>query len=311
MLLTKPKIYTRYFNSLVDLGNEFEKTSTKKSKLREEYDFISNVPIVLKPFYPKVHSFKEDADRASYIIQKIDAIDSSYLMILPDHESSNKIENLLNLIEGYLKLTPHKMISPAQYEACITRDIIKKNQERVGELRKLREWIDLNEISRHYGYKDLGDYLEQLNTAILKRFAQENFSTVYFSHGDLCFSNILIFEEKLYLIDPKGADCFDSNFRPIHYELSKLSQSLLGNYDLVNHELFDIQENKLIFHHENELSDKVTNRFESLVNSFQTDIGLIRLIEASLFLSLIPFHKDSVKKMKGFLINSINIFQGI
>ena len=50
-----------------------------------------------------------------------------------------------------------------------------------------------------------------------------------FSHGDLCFSNMILSEaeDSIVFIDPRGGD----SFRTPYYDLAKISHSLLGGYD--------------------------------------------------------------------------------
>jgi hypothetical protein len=300
---------TRYFNSLIDHGDYYEKRSTKKEKLKLEYDFFLNLPENLRGYYPPVHSFLDTPAFASYMIKKIDTFDCSYLLIDRDHYSEDLMQNLIQAIKEYLDLIPTKNLDPNSFSEILSREVISKNQDRVNELETLSEAKELNEICQRFGFKNLNQYLSALNTCIMKRMSLEKCHRLYFSHGDLCFSNLLFDHKKLYLIDPKGASTPDLNFRFIHYELAKLSQSLFGKYDLINHELFEIQDNKLNYSIDFSPSPVVREKFIQLITSFGTDLKMVRLIESSLFLSLIPFHKESLKKMKGFLINSITIFQ--
>ena len=169
---------------------------------------------------------------------------------------------------------------------------------------------ELNQICKHYGFSNLREYVMKLNHSIEATQKREMIGPLYFSHGDLCFSNILLHEEHIFLIDPKGADAIERNFRPFHYELAKISQCLYGHYDLINHERFTISDNHQLLIENVHPLPLSKAYFEFLIMKMGSNLALIRLIEASLFISLLPFHQESEKKLKGFLINSLNISSG-
>lgn len=305
----KPKLYTRYFNSIIEHGDYLEKRSYKKEKLKQEFDFYNNLPPELKIYYPHVHTYEEISGFASYMIKKIDVLDASYMMFEKHLYSEVDIQRLIMALGKYLSKVPTRKVNKAEYEENLKRDIISKNIERVTELKQLRETNDFNSICFKAGFKDLDQYLTELNKKISEELLKEACDTIYFSHGDLCFSNLLLEGDDLYLIDPKGANDQNHNFRIIHYELAKICQSLIGNYDRINHELFEedgLQLNYIVKIPEPALA---ISEFEKLLSTHGTTLKAVRLVEASLFLSLIPFHKESSKKMKAFLINSVNIFK--
>lgn len=305
----KPKLYTRYFNSLIEHGDYLEKRSYKKEKLKQEFDFYNQLPPEIKSYFPDVHTFEEISGFASYMIKKIDVLDASYMMFEKHLYSEYAIRDLITSLAIYLDKVPKRTVSRDDFIANLNREIIKKNRERVEELNRLRESADFNQICFQAGFQDLNHYLQEINSRLVAVLSSEMCDTLYFSHGDLCFSNLLIEGTDLYLIDPKGAADPAENFRLIHYELAKISQSLLGNYDRINHELFNA--NGLDIEWSVDIPEPALGRmeFEKLVKNHKTSLKAVRLVEASLFLSLIPFHKESSKKMKAFLINSLNIFK--
>lgn len=307
----KPKLYTRYFNSIIEHGDYLEKRSYKKEKLKQEFDFYSNLPIELKHYYPHVHTFEEISGFASYMIKKIEVLDASYMMFEKHLFSETDIKRLITSLGEYLEKVPTKAVTKTEYEENVKRDITAKNIERVNELKLLREAKDFNSICFKAGFKDLDQYVTELNSKISEEILKEKCETLYFSHGDLCFSNLLLEGDNLYLIDPKGATEQKHNYRIIHYELAKICQSLIGNYDRINHELFEENELELNFTVEIPEPKMAIAEFEKLLLNHGTNLKSVRLVEASLFLSLIPFHKESSKKMKAFLVNSVNIFKAI
>jgi hypothetical protein len=205
---------------------------------------------------------------------------------------------------------PQLKVSQDQYHQALKREISQKNLDRLNLICALPMAQALNQICQHYGYNDLSEYVIILNHSIETIQSKETIKPLYFSHGDMCFSNILLHEEQPFLIDPKGADAFEKNFRPIHYELAKISQCLYGNYDLINHKRFTINESHQLLIENVHPLPLSKAYFEFLIMKMGINLALIRLIEASLFISLLPFHQESEKKLKGFLINSLNISSG-
>lgn len=308
---TKPKLYSRYFNKITDHGDYLEKTSVLREKLKHEFDFLNSVPKDLQSYFPKVHSFSDDQVTATYMIYKIDTLDASYFMIEKHLFSDQKITQIIHDLFTYLNQVPKLQISKKEFLETIEREIIEKNIDRVEELKKLPISRFCQEIAIHHGFNSVDDFLKELNKAILDAVSTEACETLYYSHGDLCFSNILHDSHQLFLIDPKGAANFNLNFRPVHYELAKISHSLIGKYDLINHELVDVKKTHFEFKTDIPVPSLAVHEFTQNLSQFGTTLRTVRLIEASLFLSMIPLHKESDLKMKAFFMNAMNIFKDV
>ncbi len=306
----KNKILSRYFNELIDHGQFLEKRSTHKDKLKTEYEFFQNLPSGLEIYFPRVQGFGEQPLYSHYLIQKISAQDASFLFLDKNGQDASILQ-ALKKIQVFLSLCPKKVVSSETYHNTFVREFCLKNIERLKLIKDLPQSRSLDLLCQSFSYKNLDEFVNQMNAAIEKALKGEGDHALYFSHGDLCFSNMIIKNDQLYLIDPKGAASPDDNYRTIHYDLAKISQCLHGHYDLINHELFEIESNKkIIFNRTPQTSDSQTY-FSELVHSFGTNLSTIRLIEASLFYSLLPFHQESEKKIFGFLINALTIFRGL
>jgi hypothetical protein len=305
-LFIKNKIITRYFNDFIDHGDYYEKRSIQKDKLYQEYNFFLNLPAEIAFYYPEVHSFKETEKFSSYWIRKIPVVDTSFLLIDPT-ENDLLVQSLILKVDKYLLSLPHHLVSAEEFKESVSREILQKNLERLELIQKLPSASELNIICHQFGYRDLAEYIHHLNSSIEINVLKEQRYTLYLSHGDMCFSNMLIQNDKLYLIDPKGSENPEHNFRPPHYELAKISQCLHGHYDLLNHEMFSIEDNNKINIQGLKNLPLTEKSFKSILHRMGTNLKTIRLVEASLFVSMLPFHQDSEKKLKGFLINSLLI----
>jgi hypothetical protein len=132
-------------------------------------------------------------------------------------------------------------------------------------------------------------------------------------HGDFCFSNILYEKASNFmrLIDPRGAATTEELWTDPYYDVAKLSHSILGNYDFINNGLYDLTLTE-------SLGPQLTLSFPSPVDAMQQafqrrvyeagfEPALVRVYEASLFLSMAPLHIDVPTKVTAFLINASQI----
>lgn len=312
MLKASHKPLVRYFNELIDHGPYYEKKSTKPEKLREEFYFLSNVPESLKHFYPRVYDFQDLGEICSYKIEKIATPDASSFLIGDTSHADQKLVLLLGQLNDYLEKVPVISVEASEFNNSIVKDIFEKNLNRLKEIVALKTSCNFDDICKDHGFESVEHYCLVLNQALKNEFDKCDNKKLYFSHGDLCLSNILPLHESIYFIDPKGyKGDLRNTFRIIHYDLAKLSHSLFGSYDSINHHLFELKGNEIVFHHPQHRSDVLVHEFKKILDGFDVDLRTIRMLEASLFLSLIPFHQESKLKIKAFLINSLNIFNSI
>lgn len=130
-------------------------------------------------------------------------------------------------------------------------------------------------------------------------------------HGDFCFSNILFNKEKktFRFVDPRGS--FGEGFSIYgdpRYDIAKLRHSFVGLYDFIIADKFLLRESKDVFFSFNlkiltvyNLSD-LESFFDKLVMSYGFNVNDIKVIEATLFLSMIPLHKEKESHQKAFFL---------
>lgn len=303
---------SRHFNEIKSIGELYVKTSSNAKKLKTEYEFLKNVPDHLRNYYVEVFEFKQEVDLAQYSMVSYDYKDVSHLFLSNGlNEASFKI--LMSLIETYINDSKKKLDFP--YIKNSFEDLIQKNSSRLEELKKISYYDSLNAFLINFK----GISIEEHHARIQKKLKenQETFNKEHyiFSHGDLCFSNILFSPEDLEikLIDPKG---FENNgMRSPYYDIAKLSHSILGYYDLIINNMVKIAFDKemhayLDFSTLNGLNN-FDDLFKKLVSKLKLDMTLIRLIEASLFLSMIPFHYENKRKAFMLCLRSVEIFEDL
>ena len=195
---------------------------------------------------------------------------------------------------------------------------LQKIDERVRLLKQCKEYRNLSDILRtgtEVGSIDhiIERYKSLYNIIRSRREKEKSISVI--GHGDLCFSNMLFNKETslLKLIDPKGAVIEEQLWTDPYYDVAKLSHSICGRYDFFNNGLFSISINKnLQFDLEISFDNKEhISIFKAFCKNNGFDYTLVRLYEASLFLSMLPLHMDNPLKVLGFVLNAVDILNEV
>jgi len=295
LILNLPE--SRFFNSLEVKNSWIKKTSFNKSKILNEYNQFQNIPTILKKYFVQTKNYNENNDHASYEIEKINGIDLSVLL-LTNQISEELLNKIFNKLSEYLLLT--QKITDVIPEQSF-RFITKKNDQR---LEQLFEWKDINFVNsfvkNNTEFDGLRDIFEKLNQLIVEKGKAFEAKGLIFSHGDLCFSNILLEEDSddIKLIDPRGSKNGKVYLSP-YYDLAKLSHSALGGYDHIINGQTEILYNKDMkakISFKNELPN-YEPAFKKFVKNLGYDYQLVRLIEISVFSSMLPLHVENLKKV--------------
>lgn len=159
-------------------------------------------------------------------------------------------------------------------------------------------------------------------TSILKKIIPEmlyNVDTFSIIHGDLCFSNIIVDANFSFikLIDPRGKFGDYDIYGDFRYEIAKLVHSIDGKYDFIIKDLFDVDFDceKAQVNYRIQERKREFDLYEVFKDIFKIEIGSklkeIELIEALLFLSMIPLHNESIKHQMVMLGTGIEILNRI
>jgi len=304
----------RFFNQISAENEFFVKTSSNKAKILAEYNFLANIPLAIRPYYPQIGEYKDQGSKASYQVEKVYMFDLSKLLVNKVISQANLSRIFLEKIELYFNQCPKKSINKEEFRQVILNNFNKKNSERLEQIKELPILVKLNQIAVLKGFKNIDEICQIINTEIEKNISTLANKDLYYSHGDLCFSNIL-FDPHTYavkFIDPRGyKDSIDETFRPIYYDLAKLSHSFIGLYDLIVYDAVEIQvaqngDLELNYQIQANQRETLATEFANFVDELGIDLKILRLFEASLFLSMIPLHKESEKRMLCQLIQAID-----
>ena len=130
-------------------------------------------------------------------------------------------------------------------------------------------------------------------------------------HGDLCLSNILYDRRNgiVRLIDPRGDFGGLALHGDVLYDYAKLAHSIRGDYDHLVRGLFDldIQDGAFTLDvHVNPYQVAVKQLFDRrLADWVGADAERVELIEALLFLTMVPLHADRPRSQLAFLARGL------
>ena len=258
---------SRYFNKLYIDGDLIVKTSTNIEKIKSEYDYYYYLPQSIQRFFVQPFGYNVKNEIASY---KMEFINHSNLAKLfkTEYVGANSFLKILNKIDTFKE--HKKLFSKEEIFLESKYLVLKKTKNRIKNSNT--ELFNRLEFA-------FNKYID-LRTTWNKKI----------SHGDLCFSNIIWIEEidMLKFVDPRGAKQEDDIFIDEYYDLAKISHSIFGGYESIIY-------NTTINY------DHIQNSFYNYLNKHKISIELLKVYEASLFLSMTPLHIDKPENVKQFL----------
>lgn len=202
-------------------------------------------------------------------------------------------------------------------QAAVRSMCVDKTMQRLDRLRTndaFKEFFTQKVIVNGKNYRSLDEILALLPAQIerlLFENAEEYFSVI---HGDLCLPNILVEEEHkfLRLVDPRGKFGDFDIYGDWRYDLAKLLHSLEGNYDFIIADEFKVEVHGAAIDYEFTLDfAEIREKFFEVFSSQLENLPALRLIEATLFLSMIPLHADNLNRQFVMLARGVELFEAV
>lgn len=308
----------RYFNAIEKDENIITKKSTDKEKLKREFDYHQFLPDELAIFFIKPFAFEVHENTSQYKMQRLNIPDLSLQWI---HYSITErdFKVLLAKLFQFIKARPYLEVSKDAKIKNAKDLYLNKLTDRILNLKTLEVFAGIESlIKTSTPYTGIDEILSLYLKVYDKVILANNYpGRLVLGHGDFCLSNMLYDKriDLLKLIDPKGGSVRVEVYMEEHYDIAKLSHSILGNYDFINNGLFELE-----FSTELQLTLKIDNlallkknqlAFKEGLRAHGYDYRLIRLLEASLFLSMLPLHMDNKKKILAFILTAIQILKEI
>jgi hypothetical protein len=134
-------------------------------------------------------------------------------------------------------------------------------------------------------------------------------------HGDLCLSNILfdVRSGTVRVVDPRGSFGNRSVYGDGRYDIAKLLHSVEGDYDFLVRGLFRISRQGAKYELQTprtSLHDGVSRILKEVIAElFGADrLAQGEIIEALLFLSMVPLHSESVTRQTALLLKGLSLY---
>lgn len=306
---------SRYFNSLK--GNEYTlvKSSSNKRKIKAEYCFYHLLPEDMKFWFVMPFHYREDEESASYTMERFHMTDLAIKWVHGSMDES-EFDSLMDKYFFFFKSRHVRKCSEEEYQKIADALYVDKVKERLSALKKLPEYAKIKHLLEAVEDADIDSLAEKYFFLKEKVESRVTFPfRLVIGHGDPCFANALYNKstKTLKFIDPKGAVTEEELWTNEYYDVAKLSHSVCGKYDFFNNALFDIKiDSSFAYHLEIPFDNsKYVEIFKNKAEENGFDYLMVRIYEASLFLSMLPLHIDNPHKVLGFILNVKNILEEI
>lgn len=313
-------VAARSFNS-IEIDEQrgiLKKRSENKEKLVNEIRWYLRIPNKLQYLLPRVYDYSLDLTDP-YVSMEYYGYHTLHESLvfgdLPLVKWQAIFQKLLFAINdmGKFTVTGERI----QFEAALRDIYLQKTFDRLDMMRNEPDFHSFFEnIITINGkeYRSLNEYLKILPQLIEKLVVYTFTGQFNIIHGDLCFANILIEDtyDFIRVIDPRGKFGTFDIYGDARYELAKLMHTLEGKYDFIIEDMFDIDViGNTIEYHVHKQIDNITNVFLDVFRESIDNIQAVRLIEATLFLSMIPLHSDYKQRQFAMLATGVMLLEQV
>jgi hypothetical protein len=316
----RTEVAARSFNSIQidERRGLLRKTSENREKLVNEIRWYLKLPSRVQYLTPRIYDYSLDIDNP-YVVMEYYGYHTLHDSFVYGNWSDERWREVFSQLRFIVEDMGSFTLNGRTHE-CVDamREIyLIKTASRLEKLRELEVFrpffirpICIN--GRAYGSLDtILKHLPDLVERILLPSGANYFQII---HGDLCFSNILIDDTLNFmrLIDPRGKFGAFDIYGDMRYELAKIFHTIEGGYDFIIEDMFDVSvKDSTIAYQINASNSNVLHLFCEVFRSSIEDIRAIRLIEATLFLSMIPLHSDYLTRQYAMLARGVELFYSI
>lgn len=292
------------------------KRSDDKEKFINEIKWYLKLPADIEYIRPRIFSYSLGYDDA-YVSMEYYAYHTLHELFLYGDLTEEQWSKIFKRIRFILQDMGRYVTDDHLVRASLEDMYLHKTLKRVETLRGQAPLVDFAKplVINGKTYRSLDETLERLPKLIREKlFGIDRFTII---HGDLCFANMLVDSNYSFVkcIDPRGSFGSYDIYGDQRYELAKLLHSIEGKYDYIIKDMFelDCRGNEIEFHvQEQEHSCAVLDIFNLIFRTeLEGRIEEIRLIEALLFISMIPLHTESRKHQLAMLATGIKILSEV
>jgi len=307
-------LQSRYFNSLsIDpVKGTLTKKSEKTEKLQDELNWYHDLPETLKIFTPRILT-NPATDGSIEIVQEFYGYPNlAELFVFGDLDLSVWKIALQQLMDVHLQF---KTFSCILEKNDLEEMYRHKTFQRLNEMHTQQDWVVLLQADEIILNGETLTNLPALTGEIDQRIESLiQYTTGAVIHGDYCFSNILydLHSQVVRLIDPRGSFGRKGVFGDPRYDMAKLRHSVSGLYDFIIADFFHLEKlpginNFTLQVHTPEKQETLSLYLDELMVENGYQLHEIILIEALLFLSMVPYHVGKPKRQFTMYLKGIQL----
>jgi len=300
--------------------NLITKRSSDTETLINEIMWYRNLPAELQPYLPRIYDSSTDLVDPYVKMEYIGYPSLSDLQLYGSHRQhiwDDVFHRIFSMHREFQTFTADA--NEERVKNALEAMYLDKTRRRLARLRgedRFQSFFDADTIRVNgEDYPSVSEILKRLDEVVAESdlLTRESLSII---HGDLCLPNILYDprNEILKLIDPRGKFGEFDIYGDPRYDLAKLRHSVVGHYEhLINgrFEATGVATDATLSYEIYTTSEQEQreNRFDMILTS-ETDANLetVKLIEALLFLSMVPLHSDSSERQQCMLAQGIEKF---
>ena len=291
----------RSFNSVkLSDRNQWVEKSGLQGKIEAEYKWFAGVPKEFSHYLPRIH---QAASSASYSTEFLTSLPVSDMWLSDNNDDTywlGLVDSLNMLLDDFKSVKSDERLEEVQKsKSSIYLVKFEKRIEKLGQLFE-SEGLSLDHVKlKQFTSPNTREIFENvLNVG--KRISKLPHWTLM--HGDMCFSNLL-YERRskgIKLIDPRGSFGAEGIYGDPLYEILKISQCALGDYDFLAANLYSISisGDEYTLSHLSYPSHRWQKEiFTEVLGKRANELGVslkdLRILESGLFFSAAALHKEN------------------
>ena len=297
---------TRSFNEII--VDTFLGTITKKGKTEEgkqkielEKQWYKKLPQKLNLFVPKIL----DSEYGTLIMSQEPGVPLNEMWLY----DNLRYDVWISILEKILKIHNEVFLDKLNIKTnkenqklALQEMYITKNLKRIDDIQKKYPDFPEFETVRNF-IKKTGE--ELINSGVV-------WST--YIHGDSHLGNILFepLQGNIKFVDPRGKfGNIEGTEGDMRYDMGKLTQDFYLNYAEILANNYRIENNKVIFYKNNDLSNQICRYLKTKFSEYGYNWEQIFKLAIVLIITAIPFHSDDLKRQRAFWLIGLEKIKSI
>lgn len=318
---SKLEVRAREFNHITIDKNRgiLKKTSDDKDKFIGEIKWYLKLPADVEYVRPRIFNYSTSYIKP-YVSMEYYAYHTVHELFLYGDLTLQQWIDIFNRIRFVCDDFKRYTVQDHNIRPALEEMYLTKTLQRFEKMKKDERFITFFEspiVVNGVRYFSLNEIIIALEKAIPEMlYDVDTFNII---HGDLCFANIMVDSNFSFIkvIDPRGKFGTYDIYGDFRYELAKLFHSVDGKYDFIIKDLFDFDYNSEAACINYRIQDRKRdfNLYKVFLDTFSAEVGedlkKIELIEALLFLSMIPLHGESIRHQMVMLGTGLEILNRV